>query len=135
MDETKTAPDSVMARLVKIDGKLPRLWKTTLVAIAMLVAMYFMAPLLMGVIQHKVTLQVIAFVLGYFADRAIFHYARPHALLEAYAAKVDSFTATRDLFNAEAIAHLKMLRRSFDIACIRRAIIVAASIIGIACGA
>ncbi len=135
MEETKPATDGVMARLVNIDGKLPRLWKTTLVAIALLVAMYFMAPLLMGVIQHKVTLQVIAFVLGYFADRAIFHYARPHAVLQIYKENVERFLASNENLNVDALAHLASLRRSFDIACIRRAIIVAASIIGIALGA
>lgn len=134
MDETKPAPDSVMARLVKIDGQLPRLWKTTLLAIALLFAMYFMAPALMGVIQHKVTLQVIAVVIGYAADRAIFSYARPHVFLDSYDAVIKKYYVYGTPLPEQA-GLAKMYLYSFGIASLRRAIIVAAAIIGIALGA
>lgn len=58
---------------------MPRLSFFMLLAIVLLVVIFFLSPQQMPVILYKLALVTLAAVLGYWLDRHIFPYARPHA--------------------------------------------------------
>jgi hypothetical protein len=54
------------------------MFKTALLAAALVVAVALISPQQIGVIIYKITLVTLAGVAGYALDRALFPYARPH---------------------------------------------------------
>lgn len=86
--------------------KLFRLWEWFLLTAILLVIVHLIAPANTQVVVHKLSLVTLAAVLGYWLDRRIFYYARPDEVLG----------------DGRRIAE------------IRRAIIIAACIIGVSLG-
>lgn len=91
-----------------IDERLPRLWKTWLVTALLLGVVAWLNSEQIAVAIKKVALLTLGAGLGYGLDRALFPYARPHALVDG---------------------------ETFRMAMLRRAIIVAASVLAIALAA
>ncbi|MDD3310971.1 putative holin [Pseudodesulfovibrio sp.] len=60
---------------------LPRMTKTTTLALLLAVAVALLAPQQLPVIVYKLALVVLAGVAGYILDRALFPYARPDHFL------------------------------------------------------
>lgn len=58
--------------------KLPRLFGWLLIAAVLLMVVAILAPQNLPVIAHKLTLLTLAGVVGYWFDRSLFPYARPH---------------------------------------------------------
>lgn len=103
-----------------------RMWQWVALAIAFTAALYFIAPQQLGVLLLKATYITIALAIGYYADRVMFYYARPHEMLNA--AWVETTTHTHKSERCEAAY------RAYSLAMIRRAIVVAAVVIAFALG-
>ncbi|SIS88140.1 putative holin [Neptunomonas antarctica] len=90
--------------------RLPRLFFWLLITVALTLAVAYLAPYQLTVTLYKISLVSLAAVLGYWIDRAVFPYARPHQLM-----------SSKDVAG--------------DCATIRRVILMSAIIIAIALGA
>jgi len=104
---------------------LPRLALCAAIAIGLLAAIWFVSPAQLPVVLYKIDLVTIGVVLGYWLDRTLFPYARPHVMYgHAYAEEVQSghCPESRDK------------RFSGDLAAIRRALIVIACVLGLTLG-
>lgn len=110
--------------------RLPRLSSWIILALVLLVGLFFVSPQQVPVALYKLTLITIAAVLGYHLDRALFPYARPDIYLRN--------DWRSDLQNApEYKDHYELVdgyALVFAMAMLRRAIIVAAVVIGVALG-
>lgn len=93
-----------------LESMLPRLSGWSAIAIALLAALALTHPAQLGVVLYKSSLVVLASVLGYWIDRSLFPYARPHTQLKT---------------EPSTLAALLMLRRS---------VIVLACILGLTLG-
>ncbi len=103
-----------------------RMWQWVVLAIIFIVAIFFVAPQQLGILLLKATYITIALAVGYYADRIMFYYARPHELHKD--AWVETGTHTFKSERCEAAY------RAYSLAMIRRAIIVAAVVIAFALG-
>lgn len=106
--------------------KLPRMSWTLMLALALCAVLALFAAQQLPVILYKVALVVIAGVAGYWLDRAIFPYARPHVALPV-----------PDHQRLERRSSPLMIDRSLVLyvtAQARRTIIVAASILAVGLG-
>lgn len=107
-----------------------RMFHWALLTAALLVAALFFreaAPnSLVAVSFYKVHLMAMAGWAGYWLDRALFPYDRPHAYLEL----ADDQVAAEDVAQAELVA-----ASAFGMSMLRRAIIVAACLVCVALGA
>lgn len=95
---------------------LPRLAGWVFVSLLLIAAIATIAPHQLGVVIYKLALVTLGAVLGYYIDRALFPYARPHKMA-ATSPEVDR--------NAHWAQSLAMLRR---------AIVVLACILGLTQG-
>lgn len=57
---------------------IPRLGGWALIALALMLLLSYEHPQQMGVVLYKCSLVTLAAVLGYWVDRSMFPYARPH---------------------------------------------------------
>lgn len=57
---------------------MPRLSFFSILAVVLLVVIYLLSPQQLPVIVYKLSLVLLAAVLGYWLDRHLFPYARPH---------------------------------------------------------
>ncbi|WP_216891595.1 MULTISPECIES: putative holin [Pseudomonas] len=64
--------------------RAPRLTNWTLITVALLVALYLIAPTKVAVVLYKAALVTGGGVLGYWIDRALFPYARPDRVRAAH---------------------------------------------------
>ena len=122
--------DKIKLAWAVFDDKMPRMWKEWLVtALILLLLSYFVLSWhdRLGVILGKVPLLTIGGLLGYYGDRGLFPYARPGDLLDACDVHKQASAMTGERYAAAVSA--------FNTACIRRAIIVAACILGAALAA
>lgn len=92
-----------------------------LITIAIIAAVFLVAPQQLPVTLVKISLATIAGLTGFWIDRVIFPYAEP-----------DDIKARAEKESDEEVRIA--LIESFDKAALRRAIIIAASIIGICLG-
>lgn len=111
--------DSVRVVLAYFDKILPRLSGWAIIAIGLLVALALSHPAQLGVVLYKVALVVLAAVLGYWIDRSLFPYARPHTQIDA---RVASMCNSPKMSSVPALLML------------RRAVIVLACILGLTLG-
>ena len=95
---------------MEIDRKIVRMLDWIVISILLAIAIYVLAPHQLGVSLYKLSLVSLAAVVGYYIDRSLFPYARP-----------DDISVEPGIETAAAQ--------------IRRAIIVAACIVGVALGA
>ena len=106
---------------------LPRMTKTTLLALLLFVAVALLSPQRMSLIVYKVALVALAGVVGYVLDRALFPYGRPHDL--APDVRIGSLPPP-ELSSEERIARSCV----FILAQLRRAAIVAAAMLAVGMG-
>lgn len=91
----------------------PRMTKTALLALLLVVAVVLISPQQLPVIVYKLGLVLLAGVAGYILDRGLFPYARPDAFKDS---------------SAELVRYL------FIAAQVRRAVIVAAAMLAVGLG-
>ena len=84
--------------------KLPRLTSWWLIALALSLAVFIIAPQQLPVTIYKMSLISLAAVAGYWIDRSVFHYARPNT---------DALRVL-DQLNAEHPASLRALDKPGD---------------------
>lgn len=97
----------------------PRLSGWAIIAAGLLVALALSHPAQLGVVLYKASLLVLASVMGYWIDRSLFPYARPHTQLDLHPAS--AYSTTR----MSSVPALLMLRR---------AVIVLGCILGLTLG-
>ncbi|WP_445364411.1 putative holin [Microbulbifer sp. ANSA003] len=102
---------------------LPRLSFWLLMAIALLLAIGFFSPQQLPVVLYKTSLVTGAVVLGYWLDRSLFHYARPHDMFQqALQIQTDSLDGAR------------AMRLNASLATLRRTVIILACVLGLTLG-
>ena len=106
-------------------SRLPRLTLWVFVTMALMICLALAAPEQMPVIAYKVALVTLGVVLAYWLDRALFPYARPHEYMPKPIGPggcgPDPQAADRDTV-------------AFAAACMRRALIVLACVLGLTLG-
>lgn len=113
--------------------QIPRMSGWLLLAIVLMVVVAAIAPQKLGVTTYKLSLLALAGVGGYWLDRAFFPYARPDGYLTA----VDWKLRLREIGKQAGDADLRIVpgyEHVFAAAMLRRALIVGASILGMAMG-
>ena len=106
-------------------SRLPRLTLWVFVTMALMICLALAAPEQMPVIAYKVALVTLGVVLAYWLDRALFPYARPHACLQNRNAPGGGWTDDAEAYRYTA---------AFAAACLRRALIVLACVLGLTLG-
>lgn len=107
----------------KLLSKL-RMWQWVLVAITTTAGIYFLAPEQLGILLLKTCYIATAVVVGYYADRVIFYYSRPHEVQR-------NMYSALNCSNCYDPAHHSLVFAT-AMAQIRRAIVVASVVIGFA---
>lgn len=120
---------------VPFTKRFPRLTTFVLLAIIFLVLIAIVSPVQLPVVLYKMALISLAAVLGYWLDRALFPYARPHGYL------VDDW---RKPCQPDTRKSLELQDPDFPVlhnhhllfigSTLRRAIIIFAVVIGVALG-
>lgn len=106
----------------------PRMYPAWIFVLALLAALYHLAPQQLPVVAYKVVLVLLAGVAGYLLDRWAFPYARPHSYLAA---------DWHGRPPAEGEADNPVVMRwevAFLVACARRATIMAAAMVAVGLG-
>lgn len=109
--------------------RAPRNSLWLIVAIILLAVIGLVSPAQLPVVLYKASLIAVAVVLGYWADRALFPYARPDGYLNR-----DWRHGTNEPLDDADFPVVQGYEREFVAALIRRALIVGAVIIGFASG-
>ena len=109
--------------------RLPRLTSFGLLAVALIVLIAAIAPVQLPVVAYKLTLISLAAIVAYWLDRALFPYARP----DGYLAKDWREGACIGTSPVD-YPIVQEYRLAFIGACLRRAIVVLAVVIGVALG-
>ncbi len=119
--------------------KLPRMSITIVLAAALLCGVAILAPQQLGVIFYKITLVVLAGVAGYYLDRGLFPYARPHKfdidglLIEATESESEGEAQTTEA-ETTIVFDSSSDWIPFVAAQFRRALIVAAAMLAVGLG-
>lgn len=120
--------------------RAPRLWGWALITLALLVAVWALAPQQLPVSLYKLSLVTLAAVVGYWFDRSLFPYARPDALMDSGMlgeAEPGLRFATPD--SGYLVADLPVEEREqslvFGLAMLRRAVIVGCAMLAMGLGA
>ncbi|MFZ6655645.1 putative holin [Undibacterium sp. TJN19] len=115
--------------------KLPRMTGWLLIALALSIIIAATAPQQLPVSLYKLNLITIAGVVGYWLDRSLFPYARPDSFLARDLEDIENTTEVEDpplQFELETFLQNDLL---FATSMLRRALIVAASMIAVGLGA
>lgn len=105
---------------------IPRLVVWLVVSVVLLAGIALISPQQLPVVLYKIALVTIAAVLGYWLDRTLFPYARPHELFGE--------SELHEAFDTEPCTRAKMYHLSANVASIRRALIVLACVLGLTLG-
>ncbi len=103
-----------------------RLYQWVILAVALTIALAFIAPEQLGILVLKATYVSTALVIGYWADRIIFYYARPHDLGKEAWREIRGHVVKDQ--------RVESAYRAYSLSMLRRAIIVAAVVIAFALG-
>lgn len=121
--------------------RAPRMADWLVYAVLLAALVFWISPQQLPVSLYKLSLVSLAAVVGYWIDRSLFPYARPDAFL-ALDSIADDNPETEIGFdpNAEAMTTLEakaddVLLRLMGLAMIRRAVIVAATMLAVGLGA
>lgn len=109
--------------------RAPRSTLWLVLAALLLFAMAMLSPAQLPVALYKAALIALAAVLGYWLDRALFPYARPDGYLER-----DWRRGTDEPENEVDFPIVMAYARIYCAAMLRRAIVVAAVVVGVAVG-
>lgn len=107
----------------------PRLFGWVLFSTLLMAGLYFMHPQQAEVAYYKIALVLGAAVLGYWLDRSTFPYARPDGYLKDFWQK--GTTEPLNQADYEVVAEYKTI---FALVMLRRAILMAAVILGVTLG-
>lgn len=113
--------------------RFPRLFAWQVLAIALLAALALLSPQQLPVTLYKLCLITLAGVVGYWLDRSLFPYSRP----DGYLLCANWADILKDEGKSDYAADVPVdasHQVSFAAAMLRRALIVAACIIGVALG-
>ncbi len=103
-----------------------RMWQWVALAIICVAVLIFIAPQQLGVLLLKATYITTGLAVGYYADRVIFYYARPHEMAaQSWREKIGHTVKNERIESAY---------RAYSMAMIRRAIIVGSVVIAFALG-
>ena len=105
-------------------SRSPRLLGWLLFTLVLLIGLTIFAPQQMQVVVYKTALVTLGAVLAYWIDRALFPYARPHTCQKQQSGP--------DLGPSDSDRYRSEMR--FAAACIRRALIVLACVLGLTLG-
>ena len=108
---------------------LPRFIAWIVFSVIALAALYHFHPTQFEVALYKLALIVIAAVIGYWLDRTAFPYARPDGYLKDFWQK-----GTKEPLDAADYEVVQGYQKIFAAAMLRRALIMAAVVIGFALG-
>ena len=111
--------------------RLPRLSGWLLITLALAGAVLAIAPQQLPVSLYKLSLVTLAGVIGYWLDRSLFPYARPDVFMELAGIEVDDDADCAVLHHEPDTS----LRQLMGMAMLRRAIIVAATMLAMGLGA
>ena len=106
-------------------SRLPRLVGWLISTVAIMIALAFFAFEQMPVIGYKLALVMLGAVLGYWIDRSLFPYARPHECLPNRNCPGGGATDPQEAFRYTV---------AFAAACLRRSLIVLACVLGLTLG-
>ena len=106
-------------------SRLPRLTLWVFVTMALMICLALAAPEQMPVIAYKVALVTLGVVLAYWLDRALFPYARPHEYMPK---PLGPGGCGPDPQEADRYTV------AFAAACLRRALVVLACVLGLTLG-
>ncbi len=122
--------------------RAPRLFGWALITLALLVAVWALAPQQLPVSLYKLSLVTLAAVVGYWLDRSLFPYARPDALMDSGMlgndepglrfTEPDSGYLVADLPCVESDREQSLV---FGLAMLRRAVIVGCAMLAMGLGA
>lgn len=117
--------------------RLPRLSGWLLITLLLLAAVLATAPQQIPVSLYKLSLVTLAGVVGYWLDRSLFPYARPDAFLVFQGTQTETFTTSE---TGEPTAELTVdydhsMALIIASAMLRRAVIVAATMVAMGLGA
>ncbi len=125
-----------------LNQRAPRLWGWALITLALLVAVWGLAPQQLPVSLYKLSLVTLAAVVGYWLDRSLFPYARPDALMDSGMLGSDEPSLRFDMQDSGfLVADLpfKECEREqslvFGLAMLRRAVIVGCAMLAMGLGA
>lgn len=118
-----------MASSIPLRKRFPRLSTFVLLSAALLLTIALLSPVQLPVVLYKLSLITLAAVLAYWLDRALFPYARPDGYLVADWRKGCASCASLVDFPIVPDYHIP-----FVAACLRRAIVVLAVVVGVALG-
>jgi len=107
----------------------PRLFGWVLLSTLVFAGLFFVAPQQAAVAYYKFALAIGAAILGYWLDRATFPYARPDGYLKDFWQK--GTTEPLNQADYEVVAEYKTI---FALVMLRRAILMAAVILGVTLG-
>lgn len=109
--------------------RLPRLSTFIILAACLIGLIAALSPIQLPVVAYKLSLISLAAVVAYWLDRALFPYARPDSyLVKDWRCGACIGTSLVDY------PIVQEYRAAFNMACLRRAIIVAGVVIGVALG-
>lgn len=103
-----------------------RMWQWLVISMGLIALLAFLAPEQLGVMTLKSALISTAAVIGYYIDRCLFPYARPHAAREEVWREISTHTYKDE--------RLESAYKAFHANMIRRAIVVAGTMIAFAIG-
>lgn len=113
----------------KAEEVWPRLFAWVLFTCVVFAGLYFTHPQQAAVAYYKFSLVIGAALLGYWIDRALFPYARPDGYLKDFWQK-----GSEEPIGNVDYEVVEQYNRVFAAAMIRRAIIIAATVLGVTLG-
>ena len=120
-------------------NRLPRMLDWLIYAIVLASLVWLLAPQQLPVSVYKLSLVALAAVVGYWIDRSLFPYARPDQFLSRYDSECDAAEdAEPNIPEGESIFAVcpdHGLLRIAGVAMMRRAIIVASTMLAVGLGA
>ncbi|MBY0466661.1 MAG: putative holin [Burkholderiales bacterium] len=122
-----------------IHQRVPRLSGWTLITIALLLAVWALAPQQLPVSLYKLSLVSLAAVIGYWLDRSIFPYARPDSLMCSSMLDGEPEPVPKWEMGDETVGLALTAERAeslvFGLAMLRRAVIVGCAMLAMGLGA
>ncbi len=115
----------MLSKLNKLSKSL-RMWQWVSLGIIFSTTLYFVAPQQLGLLLLKATYITIAIAIGYWADRIIFYYARPHKMEAEAWREVIGHTVKDE--------RIESAYRAYSLAMLRRAIVVGAVVLAFCLG-
>lgn len=123
-------------KMFSVSMRLPRMGGWLVLALTLSALVWAMAPQQLPVSVYKLSLIALAAVVGYWIDRSLFPYARPDSFLVLHGAVCDEDDGDGDDDEADGAPALPQpMQWLMAASMLRRAVIVAACMLGVSLGA